>query len=66
MAEANAEGIVIKGFATDDNVTIEDPPARLPVVTDMALATLYIFFIFLQGFATLIDFKLELIFYIVY
>ena len=49
MAEANAEGIVIRGFATDDNVTIEDPPARLPVVTDMALTTLYIFFYFFKA-----------------
>ena len=43
MAEARRRRDGYRGFATDDNVTIEDPPARLPVVTDMALTTLYIF-----------------------
>ena len=43
IAETLAEGIVINGFAIDDKVTIELPPASDPAVTEIPLTMLYVF-----------------------
>ena len=43
IADTLAEGIVMSGFAIEDKVTFELPPASDPVVTEIPLTILYVF-----------------------